>query len=87
MCEIERGKPDSTVAANKTTHKIGGLILSEMSTAIKMYGYMVEEIETFVEEQRGRDAGRWEYWAQQQNVRLSKVHIVFGYARSKLVQR
>ena len=32
-----------------------------MSTAIKLYGYRVGEIEEFVEEQKALDATRWEY--------------------------
>ena len=55
-----------------------------MSTAIKLYGYRVGEIEEFVEEQKGRDVGRWEYWAQKQTVRINKTFIIFGYARAKL---
>ena len=58
-----------------------------MSTVIKLRGYRADDIEEFVEEQLGRNAGRWEYWRQQQTVRLNKTYITFGYAKAKLAQR
>ena len=55
-----------------------------MSHVIKLYGYREEEINEFVDEQKGRDAGRWERKVQCQAVKIKGILITYGYAKEKL---
>jgi len=44
-----------------------------MSIAEKVHGYELSEVEEFIEEQRGKESGRWEMHEHWQGTHVQKV--------------